>query len=141
MLYTQHMEKLADRLRWARLQKGWTQKQLATQVGIKSSGTIGNLENGSRTGTRKLSELAAALGVSAPWLACVDNAPATSDAAFAPQPCAPASAVLLLDQQQMDLVRAWARADANGRALLRSAVSVIDQARDPAQQTQRKSQS
>lgn len=58
---------LAERLKWARDQKGWTQEDLATASGV-SQGTIGNAESGLRKVPRELIEIAGALDVSANWL-------------------------------------------------------------------------
>lgn len=59
---------LAKRLAWARAQKGLSQEQLAKSAGV-SQGTIGNLEAGIRNTARKITAIAAALGVAPGWLA------------------------------------------------------------------------
>lgn len=58
---------LAERLRWAREQRGLTQAALAKKAGV-AQGTIGNAESGVRKRPRELLQLAAALGASPVWL-------------------------------------------------------------------------
>lgn len=62
------MKNLAERLTWAREQKGLTQAALAKLVGVSQS-TIGNLESGLRQSARKIANIALALDVDALWLA------------------------------------------------------------------------
>ena len=62
------MKTLAERLVWAREQKGLTQGELAKLSGV-SQGTIGNLEAGIRQTARKIVDIAAAAGVDPIWLA------------------------------------------------------------------------
>ena len=62
------MNTLAERLIWAREQKGLTQAALAKQSGVTQS-TIGNLESGLRQTARKIIDIAAALDVDPMWLA------------------------------------------------------------------------
>jgi len=59
---------LADRLKAARALAKLSQPELAKMAGV-SQGTIGNLEAGIRHSARRLPSIAAALGVSALWLA------------------------------------------------------------------------
>lgn len=59
---------LADRLKTERERLEMTQVDLARKSGV-SQGTIGNLEAGLRKSARNLAQIAAALGVSALWLA------------------------------------------------------------------------
>lgn len=65
---------MAERLIWARVQKGdrdkceYSQQDIATMAGVSQS-TIGNLESGSRSMPRKLTSIARALGVDSDWLA------------------------------------------------------------------------
>lgn len=59
---------VAERLRHARLQRGWTQNHLATAAGV-SQGTIGNIESGARQSRGSLPQIAEALGISHKWLA------------------------------------------------------------------------
>lgn len=145
------MNNLAERLRWARKQKNWTQQQLADHAGV-AGGTVGNLESGRPRkqkgklsqhsagvdaglppGTRKIPELARALGVSPKWLAGEADATGAAHQAdtVVTVACVPRHAVVYLDQQQLDLIRAWADADDVGRALLKSAITVINQSNEP----------
>lgn len=62
------MRTLAERLAWARTQKGLSQDALANEAKVSQS-TIGNLEANIRQTARKLPAIAHALGVSSIWLA------------------------------------------------------------------------
>lgn len=62
------MDTLAERLTWAREQKGLTQAALAKLSGVTQS-TIGNLESGLRLSARKIIDIATALEVDPIWLA------------------------------------------------------------------------
>lgn len=62
------MKTLAERLVWAREQKGLTQDGLAKLSGVSQS-TIGNLESGLRQTARKIVNIATVLGVDPLWLA------------------------------------------------------------------------
>lgn len=58
----------ADRLKYAREMRGWTQARLAVAADV-SQGTVGNIESGARQSRGSLPRLAKALGVSHDWLA------------------------------------------------------------------------
>jgi transcriptional regulator with XRE-family HTH domain len=58
---------LAQRVKYAREQRGWTQSQLAVASGL-SQGTIGNIESGARQARGSLPQIAEALGVEHKWL-------------------------------------------------------------------------
>lgn len=58
---------LGDRVKWARIQRGLSQTELAGRAGV-SQGTIGNIESGARKKPRELLSLARALNASAAWL-------------------------------------------------------------------------
>lgn len=62
------MKTLAERLTWARENKGLTQASLAKLSGVTQS-TIGNLESGARQTARKILDIASALDVDPIWLA------------------------------------------------------------------------
>lgn len=62
------MKTLAERLTWARENKGLTQASLAKLSGVTQS-TIGNLESGLRQTARKILDIATALDVDPMWLA------------------------------------------------------------------------
>ena len=63
-----NMSKISERLKEARLLRGWSQVQLAIATGL-SPGTIGNIESGVRQGKGSLPQIAKALGISHDWLA------------------------------------------------------------------------
>lgn len=67
------MRTLAERLIWAREQKGLTQESLGKLSGVSQS-TIGNLESGLRQSARKIVDIARALDVDPVWLANGDGA-------------------------------------------------------------------
>lgn len=62
------MKTLAERLKYARDRKGWTQAQLALAADL-STGTVGNIEAGLRQAKGSIPQIAEALGVSYRWLA------------------------------------------------------------------------
>lgn len=66
------MKTIADRLKYARGLKSWTQPQLAVAAGV-SSGTIGNIESGARQAKGSLPQIADALGVNLKWLSSGDG--------------------------------------------------------------------
>lgn len=80
------MKTLAERLTWARNERGFSQQQLANEAGIAQS-TIGSLEAGTRLSARKITQIAAALEVSSDWLA--DGKGEPKQARQAPVPAAP----------------------------------------------------
>lgn len=77
------MRTLAERLTWAREQKGLTQAALAKLSGV-TQGTIGNLESGLRSSARRIVDIATALDVDPVWLAN-GGAQAKSSAPAAPE--------------------------------------------------------
>lgn len=62
------MKTIADRLKFARGLKTWTQTELAVAAGV-STGTIGNIEAGARQAKGSLPQIAEVLGVNLKWLA------------------------------------------------------------------------
>ncbi|WP_186098254.1 helix-turn-helix transcriptional regulator [Burkholderia gladioli] len=58
----EYMSNLSNNLIRARAAKGWSQEELAKKAGV-SQGTIGHLESGRNTSSRKLPEIARALGL------------------------------------------------------------------------------
>jgi transcriptional regulator with XRE-family HTH domain len=61
------LQTVAQRLKWAREFKGWTQAHLAGLAGC-TTGTIGNIESGIRLSKGSQPKIAEALGVSLKWL-------------------------------------------------------------------------
>ena len=62
------MKTIAQRLKFARNEKGWNQKHLAISADV-CTGTIGNIESGQRQSKGSLPQIAEALGVHHKWLA------------------------------------------------------------------------
>jgi len=62
------MGTIGERVREARLAKGWSQERLALAVGLRSKRTIGELEKGEHHGSGKLHRIAEALDVNVKWL-------------------------------------------------------------------------
>ncbi len=62
------MKTIAERLKYAREHKEWTQGGLAVAAGVSQS-TVGNIEAGIREGRGSLPKLAKALSISHDWLA------------------------------------------------------------------------
>jgi transcriptional regulator with XRE-family HTH domain len=58
---------IAERIKAVRQELGWSQVQLAEEVGVSQS-SIGNIESGFRQRPRELVSIAKALRVSAEWL-------------------------------------------------------------------------
>lgn len=77
------MKTVADRLKYARGLKEWTQAQLAVAADV-STGTIGNIESGARQSKGSLPQIAEALKVRHKWLAYGEE-PMTSPG-IEPQP-------------------------------------------------------
>jgi transcriptional regulator with XRE-family HTH domain len=84
------MEKLAERLAWAREKKGFTQAGLAKAAKVSQS-TIGNLEAEIRQTSRKIAVIASVLGVDVLWLAEGVGRPHKNDPEHAPQLAAKAA--------------------------------------------------
>ena len=61
------MKTTAERLKYVRAEKGWTQSLLAVAAEV-SPGTIGNIESGARQSKGSLPQIAEALGVHHKWL-------------------------------------------------------------------------
>ena len=58
---------LGQRMRYIRLDKGWTQEQLAARASTNQA-VIQKIENGKSLRPRKINEIAAVLGVNPAWL-------------------------------------------------------------------------
>lgn len=77
------MKTVGERIRQARLYRGWSGMELATKVGYKTQSGIANLENRSITaGGHKLPAIAKALDVSLGWLL---NGPDVDDVGIVPK--------------------------------------------------------
>lgn len=62
------MAGVGDRVRQVRLERDWTQEELAKKAGVAQS-TIAELERKPNRGSKEIVEIALALGVSPVWLA------------------------------------------------------------------------
>ena len=63
----QNLGTLGQRMRYKRLDKGWTQEQLAARASTNQA-VIQKIENGKSLRPRKINEIAAVLGVNPAWL-------------------------------------------------------------------------
>ena len=63
---------LGERMRARRLEKGWTQEQLARRAGTNQA-VIQKIENGKSLRPRKIDKIAEELGVSPSWLMFGDD--------------------------------------------------------------------
>ncbi len=97
------MTTLAGRLRKRRREFGWTQVQLAEEVGT-SQAVIQKIENGKSLRPRILEELARALDVSPSWLM------------FGVEE------VSALDDEALELAKAWANLPEPHRSAMRDAI-------------------
>lgn len=97
---------LGGRLRMRRKELGWTQTELATAVGT-SQAVIQKIENGKSLRPRILEEIAVALGVRPSWLM------------FGVQE------VGELDQEALDVARAWSRLQEPQRSAMKEAILKI----------------
>lgn len=142
-----NMNKISERLKAARLKKGWNQMQLALAADL-SPGTIGNIESGARQGRGSLPQIAKALGVSHDWLAngvgdmgMKSEVPDDNRAPIGPSTQA-ALLALLFDKLENDVVL---RAQVFNRAsqIIINTIQGIDepQTQTPATQTTAKKQS
>lgn len=71
----QKMETIAQRLKRLRTEKGLSQGDLAKAAGLKSQGTIGNIEREMRGYGESVVDIAKALGVSPDYLRCITDIP------------------------------------------------------------------
>ncbi len=97
---------LGGRLRMRRKELGWTQTELAMAVGT-SQAVIQKIENGKSLRPRILEEIAEALGVRPSWLM------------FGVQE------VNGLDEESLEVARAWSRLQEPHRSALRDAILKI----------------
>mgnify|MGYP000748237041 CR=1 FL=1 len=76
------MKTIGERIRQARVAKGWSAFTLAKKVGYKTQSGIANLENkATGSGGNKIGDIAKALGVSVDWLL---NGPDSENVPFLP---------------------------------------------------------
>lgn len=74
------MNRIGERIKWARAQKKMNQKALAGAAGV-SQATISDLERSAAAGSRYLALMARALGVNALWLQTGAGEPFAADTA------------------------------------------------------------
>ncbi|MCP3870998.1 MAG: helix-turn-helix transcriptional regulator [Gammaproteobacteria bacterium] len=67
MINPQNLGTLGQRMRYMRLEKSWTQEQLAAKAGTNQA-VIQKIENGKSLRPRKIDTIAAVLEVSPAWL-------------------------------------------------------------------------
>lgn len=67
MMNPQDLGTLGQRMRYKRLDKGWTQEQLAARAGTNQA-VIQKIENGKSLRPRKIDQIAEVLGVNPSWL-------------------------------------------------------------------------
>ena len=67
MMNPQDLGTLGQRMRYKRLNKGWTQEQLGARAGTNQA-VIQKIENGNSLRPRKIDQIAAVLGVNPSWL-------------------------------------------------------------------------
>lgn len=76
MTNPQNLGTLGQRMRFKRLEKGWTQEQLAAQAGTNQA-VIQKIENGKSLRPRKIDRIAMVLDVNPAWLMFGDEAAST----------------------------------------------------------------
>jgi transcriptional regulator with XRE-family HTH domain len=76
MMNPQNLGTLGQRMRFKRLEKGWTQEQLAAQAGTNQA-VIQKIENGKSLRPRKIDRIAMVLDVNPAWLMFGDESAAT----------------------------------------------------------------
>ena len=69
----QNLGTLGQRMRFKRLENGWTQEQLAANAGTNQA-VIQKIENGKSLRPRKIDQIAEVLGVNPAWLMFGDEA-------------------------------------------------------------------
>jgi transcriptional regulator with XRE-family HTH domain len=109
-----NMKTIGERIRQARLGKGWSAHDLATRVGYKTQSGISNLENSATgSGGNKIAVIATKLSVSLDWLL---NGPDTDTVPYLPDHSATVlearePSVMYLpqrdDQLKADLLGLW----------------------------------
>jgi transcriptional regulator with XRE-family HTH domain len=109
---------LAARLKWARSQKGLSQKALALLVGV-TPGSIGHLESGLRKAPRNIATIAHRLGVDVMWLAEGTGSP-TLHGLGKGQIRRPAMSPL--SAKEITLIVAYRKAGTQGRKSIASAI-------------------
>ncbi len=73
MINPQNLGTLGQRMRYKRLDNGWTQEQLAAKAGTNQA-VIQKIENGKSLRPRKIDQIASVLGVNPAWLMFGDEA-------------------------------------------------------------------
>jgi transcriptional regulator with XRE-family HTH domain len=76
MINPQNLGTLGQRMRHKRLEKSWTQEQLAAQAGTNQA-VIQKIENGKSLRPRKIDRIAMVLGVNPAWLMFGDEVAST----------------------------------------------------------------
>ena len=76
MMNPQNLGTLGQRMRYKRLEKGWTQEQLAARAGTNQA-VIQKIENGKSLRPRKIDRIAMELDVNPAWLMFGDESAST----------------------------------------------------------------
>ncbi len=103
MMNPQNLGTLGQRMRSKRLEKGWTQEQLAVRAGTNQA-VIQKIENGKSLRPRKIDEIASVLDVNPAWLMFGDESATT------------------LPNEAMDLAEAWQRLPEPHRSRIRQEI-------------------
>ena len=108
---------IGNRVRKARKDKGMSQIELATKVGISQS-ALSELENGESVSTTKIASFASALGVSALWL----------ESGKGQEKALPSSEASEIDRI-IELITLYKESSALGRSMILDAARFADKGR------------
>ncbi|MCP4996183.1 MAG: helix-turn-helix transcriptional regulator [Gammaproteobacteria bacterium] len=103
MINPQQTATLGQRMRHKRLERGWTQEQLAVRAGTNQA-VIQKIENGKSLRPRKIDQIASVLEVNPAWLMFGDEAAGT------------------LPPDAMNLAEAWSRLPEPHRSRIRQEI-------------------
>ena len=109
---------LAEKVRLRREQLGLSQEELAVRMGYKSRSSINKIETGRPVTQKIIARLADALGVSIPYLMGWDEKPVEEL-----QGMGALAADLLMDQDAMEMVKAYMALDETDRYAVRLVIA------------------
>ena len=113
---------LSDRVRRRREELDLTQDELAKRMGYKSRVSINKIENGRPVSQKIIARLAEALGVSIPYLMGWDEKPAEEL-----QGMGALAAELIMDQDAMEMARAYMQLSEADRYAVRLVIASMAQ--------------